>query len=131
MAKITPKMKEMIEKQQCFVATADKNGVPNVGPKGSTTVLDDETIAFAEIVGKKTYENIKANPRVAIAAVDRAARAGFRFVGTASMETSGPVFDAFAEKLKAMEIPKTLAVVKVKVEEIYDMSVKNPGGKIE
>ncbi|MHB1043404.1 MAG: pyridoxamine 5'-phosphate oxidase family protein [Eubacteriales bacterium] len=131
MAKITAEMKEMVANNQCFIATADQDGAPNVGPKGSTTVLDDETIAFAEIVGKKTYENIKANPRVAVVVVDRAARAGYRFLGTASMETSGPVYDAFSEKLKTMGIQNTLAVVKVKVAEIYDMSVKNPGGKIE
>lgn len=131
MAKITVEMKEMIKKNQCFVATADKGGVPNVGPKGSTTVLDDETIAFAEVVGKKTYENIKANPKVAIVVADRGTRCGYRFVGTASIETSGPVYEAFSEKLKTMGIPNILAAVKVKVEEIYDVSVKNPGSKIE
>jgi len=130
-AKITAEMKEMLEKQQSFVATADIEGVPNIGPKGSTAVLDDETLAFAEIVGKKTFENIKVNPKVAVAVVDRGTFSGYRFVGTASMETSGPFFDIFWGKLKTMGIPNMLALVKVKVEEIYDISVKNPGGKIE
>ncbi|MFZ5632548.1 MAG: pyridoxamine 5'-phosphate oxidase family protein [Bacillota bacterium] len=130
MARISDEMKEMIGKHQCFVATADKNGVPNAGPKGSVTVLDDETIAFAEIVGKRTYENIKANPRVAVVVIDRSARAGYRFMGTAEMEDSGPVYEAFAERLKGMGLPNPRAVVKVRVEEIYDLSVKNPGGKI-
>lgn len=131
MAKISAEMKEMIEKQQCYVATADENGVPNVGPKGSTAVLDDETIAFAEIVGKKTYNNIKINPKVAVVVTDRSALAGYRFLGTADLNTSGPVYEAFTEKLAKMGFPKPVAVVVVKVGEIYDLSVKNPGGKIE
>lgn len=130
MAKITAEMKEMIEKHQCFIATSDKNGVPCAGPKGSTRVLDDETIAFAEIVGGKTYSNLAANPVAAVVVTDRNALAGYRFLGTAEMETSGLVYEAFAERIKKMGLPNPRAVVKIKVEEIYDLSVKNPGGKI-
>lgn len=130
MAKISAEMKEMLEREQPFVATADLNGIPNVGPKGSIAVLDDNTIAFAEIVGKKTYANIKVNPRVAVVVTDRKALAGYRFLGAATLDTAGPVYDAFSDKLKAMGLPQPLAVVKIKVEEIYDLSVKNPGEKI-
>ncbi|MHB8917030.1 MAG: pyridoxamine 5'-phosphate oxidase family protein [Desulfocucumaceae bacterium] len=130
MARITGEMKKMIACQQCFVATADENGSPSVGPKGSTSALDDETIAFAEIVGGRTYNNLLANPRVAVVVVDREAREGYRFVGRTEMETAGPVYDAYTERLKGMGLPAPKAVVKVRVEEIYDISVKNPGGKI-
>ena len=130
MAKITGEMRELINKQQCFIATADKNGVPNVAPKGSVAVLDDQTIAFAEIVSKKTYENIKDNPRVAVVVSDSNALTGFKFLGGAELLTGGPVYEMFAEKLHRLRLPKPLAVIKVCVEEIYDMSIKNPGGKI-
>ena len=62
MAKITSEMKELIGKEQCLVATADREGRPNVAAKGSTVVIDEETLAFGELRGGKTYRNIIENP---------------------------------------------------------------------
>lgn len=36
MAKLTQEMKEMIATQQCFIATVNADGTPNVAPKRST-----------------------------------------------------------------------------------------------
>ncbi|MCL4469377.1 MAG: pyridoxamine 5'-phosphate oxidase family protein [Deltaproteobacteria bacterium] len=88
MAKITAEMRSMINSNQCFVATSDKTGKPNIGPKKSTKVLDDETLLFIESTGKRTLENIKENPVVAIAVVDKERLVGFRFVGHAELESS-------------------------------------------
>lgn len=44
-------MKDMISSQQCFIATVNKGGVPNVAPKRSTRFIDDNTIAFTEGTG--------------------------------------------------------------------------------
>ncbi|SFG24042.1 hypothetical protein SAMN05660649_01097 [Desulfotomaculum arcticum] len=130
MVLISQEMKEMVTQNQCFIATVDSNGVPSVAPKGSTTVLDDNTIAFAEIVGKKTYNNIQNNHNVAVVVADRNSLAGYRFCGNAELVTSGPVYDLFCENLHRLRLPDPLAVVKINVKEIYDMSIKNPGGKI-
>ena len=47
---LTPDMKRIIEEQRLgFVATASLDGTPNVSPKGTFAVLDDQTIAFGEI----------------------------------------------------------------------------------
>ena len=44
---LTPDMKRIIEEQRLgFVATASLDGTPNVSPKGTFAVLDDQTIAF-------------------------------------------------------------------------------------
>jgi hypothetical protein len=44
---LTPDMKRIIEEQRLgFVATAAPDGTPNVSPKGTFVVVDDETIAF-------------------------------------------------------------------------------------
>jgi len=130
MSKITPEMKSMVEKFQCYVATADAEGNPNVAPKGSTTVIDEQTIAFAEIVGKKTYQNIKANLKVAVVVTDRETMSGYRFLGHTELITEGALYDRYTESLNRMNMPNPIAVVKITVEEIYDMSVKNPGGRI-
>lgn len=128
---ISPEMKQMIEKNQCFVATADQGGNPSVAPKGSARVVNDNTIAFAEIVGRKTYRNILENPRAAVVAADRETLSGYRFFGKVELVTSGPIYDMYVESLNRMNMPNPIAVVQILVEEIYDMSVKNPGGRID
>lgn len=43
MAKLSSEMKAMLEKQLAVIATVSNDGTPNVGPKGSMYVFDDET----------------------------------------------------------------------------------------
>ncbi len=54
MAKLTQEMKDMIGTQQCFIGTVSKTGIPNVAPKRSTRVFDDETLIFNEGTGGAT-----------------------------------------------------------------------------
>lgn len=129
MAILTEEMKKMIGEQQCFIATADQAGRPNVGPKGSTRVLDDETIMFVEATAKKTYANVKENPRVAIAVVDKEKMGGYRFVGPAQVIESGEFFDKVAAETQKARI-KPVAVVTVKVEEIYSLKPGKAGERI-
>jgi len=122
MAKLTEEMEALVASQQAFVATASPDGVPNIGPKRSTRVLDDEHIVFYELTGGRTWENLKKNPRVAIAVVDASKMQGYRFVGKAELITKGELYDGakkMAEMIKAPRPPK--AAVKVKVEEIYNL----------
>lgn len=130
MAALTEQMKALIKTGQCLVATASKEGWPNVGPKGSVMVVDDSALAFGEMTGQQTYANLQENPKVAIVVVDYQQRAGYRFVGPAQLETSGPLYDKFAERFKKMELPRPVAAVKVNIEAIYDVSVKSPGKKV-
>ncbi|MBM3157348.1 MAG: pyridoxamine 5'-phosphate oxidase family protein [Chloroflexi bacterium] len=130
MAKITDEMKALIKEQQAFIATATPDGIPSIAPKGSTRVLDEEHITFAESAGKRTYENIKKNPRVAIVACDRAQMKCLRFEGKAEIITSGPLFEKTQEGMKKMGAPPPQAVIKVKVEAIYDLGVPGFGKKI-
>ena len=68
---LTPDMKRIIEEQRLgFVATAAADGTPNVSPKGTFVVLDDETIGFGEIRSPGTIRNLRANPRVEVNFVD-------------------------------------------------------------
>jgi len=122
MAKLTEEMKALVASQQAFIATASPDGVPNIGPKASTHVLDDEHIVFYEMAGGRTWENVQKNPKVAIAVVDRSTMQGYRFIGKAELLTEGELYEgakALAEMLK-MPTPAK-AAVKVKVEEIYNL----------
>lgn len=130
MAKLTEDMKELIKNQQAYVATATPDGLPNLGPKRSTRVLDDEHIIFTEMTGKHTYENLKRNPKVAIAVVDREQMKGFRFVGTAELLTEGTLYDRAKEQMEKAGRAAPRAVVKVHVEEIYDLGMPGSGDRI-
>ena len=129
MAKMTTEMRSMINANQCFVATSDKMGIPNVGPKKSTRVLDDETLIFIEATGKKTLENIKENPLVAIAVVDKERLTGFRFCGHAQIITSGTEFEKAKQLALQSNRPAPKAVITVKVEEIYNLKPGSTAGE--
>ena len=114
MAKLTEEMKALVASQQAFIATASPDGMPNIAPKGSTRVLDDEHIVFYELTGGRTWENLQKNPRVAIQ--------GYRFVGKAEFITEGELYEGAKKLAEMLKIPTPpQAAVKVKVEEIYNL----------
>ena len=101
--------------QPSFVATADKNGYPNVSPKGSLSVLDDQHVIFADLRSPGTIKNLKENPYVSIIGLNMKTRNGWRVWGkTVEIMTSGSIFDKLQSKYAAKG--KVNHVVKVMVE---------------
>ncbi len=125
MAALTQEMKDLIGTQQCFIATVNADGTPNVGPKRSTRVLDDEHLAYNEITGKRTWANVQNGSIVAIAVVDREKNKGYRFLGTPEVIKAGELFEQAAAAMKARGLPAPKAVVKVRVDKIFKLG--NPG----
>jgi hypothetical protein len=124
MSKLTKEMKDLIEVQKvCFVATADQNGKTNVSPKGSIYVVDDETLAFADLYSKKTRANLKVNPHIALAVVDLKGFKGYQFKGKAELLEEGNIFNDVVCYLKTLplKLPDPQYVVKIKIGEIYDL----------
>ena len=124
MTKLTKEMKDLIEVQKvCFVATADQNGKTNVSPKGSIFVVDDETLAFADLYSKKTRVNLKVNPHIALAVVDLKGLKGYQFKGKAELLEEGNIFNDVVCYLKTLplKLPDPQYVVKIKIGEIYDL----------
>jgi predicted pyridoxine 5'-phosphate oxidase superfamily flavin-nucleotide-binding protein len=81
---LTADMKRVVAEQKLgFVATVNADGTPNLSPKGTMQVLDDEHIVFAEIRSPGTMANIARNPAMEINFVDPFVRKGYRFKGTA------------------------------------------------
>lgn len=130
MSKLTDAMKEMIEKQLAYVATVSNDGMPNIGPKRSMRILDDNTLVYNENTGKQTMNNILANGKVAVAYADWAKLDGYRFVGKAEVFTEGKYYDEAVEWAKGkMGAPK--AAVVIHIEDIYTLrSGATAGDKI-
>jgi predicted pyridoxine 5'-phosphate oxidase superfamily flavin-nucleotide-binding protein len=90
---LTDEMKRVVREQRLgFVATVCPDGTPNLSPKGTTTVWDDDHLLFADIRSPVTIANLQQNPAVEINVVDVVRRKGFRFKGTATVVTEGPRF---------------------------------------
>ena len=91
--RLTDEMKEIVERLRlCYVATVTPDGKPNLSPKGSLKVWDDETVVFADIASPGTMRNLRSNPFIEINLVDPFLRRGFRFKGRAEICESGPEF---------------------------------------
>jgi predicted pyridoxine 5'-phosphate oxidase superfamily flavin-nucleotide-binding protein len=82
---LTDDMKRVVTEQRLgFVATVDADGTPNLSPKGTMVVLDDDHILFGDLRSPGTIGNLRANPAVEVNFVDPFARTGYRFKGTAA-----------------------------------------------
>jgi predicted pyridoxine 5'-phosphate oxidase superfamily flavin-nucleotide-binding protein len=91
---LTTDMQRIVEEQRLgFVATVCPDGTPNVSPKGTTAVWDDDHLVFADIRSPRTIKNLRANPSVEINVVDPIVRKGYRFKGTAEVFAEGPRFE--------------------------------------
>src|SRR5438876_10236555 len=87
-------MKRVVREQALgFVATVCPDGTPNLSPKGTTAVLDDDHLVFLDTRSPGTVENLLANPSVEVNVVDPIVRKGYRFKGTARVLSSGAEFD--------------------------------------
>src|SRR4051812_6296952 len=121
MAILTEEMKRVVREQRLgFVATVCPDGSPNLSPKGTTSVWDDDHLIFADIRSPRTIANLKQNPAIEINVVDWFTRKGYRFKGTATVIESGPVFDdavSFYERQGSADAPRRIqAIVLVEVQ---------------
>ncbi len=118
MAKLSEAAKKIIgEFGPAIIATASKTGKPNVSPKGSFRVLDDEHVVFANIASPRTMGNLKENPQLTAIMLDRSSRKGCRVWGKAEILHSGDLFDSISAEFAPRGM-KIKSVVKVDVEEV-------------
>jgi predicted pyridoxine 5'-phosphate oxidase superfamily flavin-nucleotide-binding protein len=129
--KIPAELQEFLKGKAGWIATAAKDGTPNVSIKGSLRLLDDEHLVFADIFSLKTRKNLLENPKVAVMVHEEGSRRGYMFKGAVELFASGPLYDQTVENIKkAMpQLPPPKYVVKVAVESIYDQSAGPNGGK--
>ena len=90
MAILTEDMKRVVREQRLgFYATVGEDGSPNLSPKGTTYVLDDDHLFFADIRSPQTVANIRRGSLVELNVVDPFVRKGYRFKGPAVVHERG------------------------------------------
>ncbi|MDO5717161.1 MAG: pyridoxamine 5'-phosphate oxidase family protein [Tissierellia bacterium] len=128
MAKVTDAMKEFMTDHLAYIATVDEDGNPNIGPKRSARLLDDNHIIFNENTGGQTMRNILNNGKVAVAYVDWPKLLGYRFVGRAEVFEDGEYFEECCQWAKGkMGAPK--AAVVITIERIFNLQSGGNAGK--
>lgn len=130
-ATINADLQEFLKGKLGWVATADKSGMPNVTPKGTIQVLDENTLFFADLFSLKTRENLKQNPQVSVTVADPEKAMAYQFRGTAELVNSGPLYDKVkAELAQAPKpLPEPTYVAKITVREIFNQSPGPDAGK--
>lgn len=123
MPKLSDEMKNLVERQRLgFVATVCPDGTPNLSPKGTVCVLDDEHLIFADIRSPGTVSNLRTNPSVEVNVVDHFVRKGYRFKGTAQVLDAGSDFArhvAFFSDRGTFDAPGRIrAIVIVRVDQV-------------
>jgi uncharacterized protein len=93
----------------CLLATAGPEG-PNISPKGSMLVYDDEHLAYWERSKKQALANLGHDKRVVViyanmkAQRDNVLESGFlRFYGTAELHEQGPMREKIFQRLTQRE----------------------------
>ena len=95
MCVLSEDMQRVVAEQHLgYVATVCPDGTPNLSPKGSLAVWDDERLVFADIHSPGTVDNLHRNPAVAINVVDPLTRRGYRFKGTATIYEGGAMYES-------------------------------------
>ncbi len=117
MGKISEELgKAVAEIKPSLVASASKDGRPNVSAKGSLRVLDDQHLVYADIMSPRTTKNLQENPQVALVGLNPETRKGWRVWGKAvEITNSGDLFEKFSKEYSAKG--KVSYVVKILVEE--------------
>ena len=133
MAKMTERMKELIEKVPVVVlSTVSEEGIPNAVPVGSKKVIDDETVLMSDQFFNKTLTNMTANPRVAVTFWE--GYEGYQLKGLVTIETSGQRFEDTSRWIEEMSTKagfplKSKGAVILKIEEIYGVAPGPGAGK--
>ena len=135
MPHLSDDMKRVVAEQQLgFVATVNENGTPNLSPKGTLSVWDDEHLMFVDIRSPRTSANLERNAAVEVNVVDPLIRKGYRFAGVAEVYRSGPVFERVTdERRQRGNALHVHAVVLIRVDEAspivspaYDLGESEP-----
>ncbi len=121
---ITEKIGKFVSQQKLgFVATVSPDGTPNLSPKGTISVLDENTLAFANIRSPQTIENLEKNPSIEINIVDPFSRRGYRFKGMAKIISDGEEYNKILLSYKQNGVKTTIkSIVIVNVKQILEVT---------
>ncbi len=113
MAILTEEMKRVVREQRLgFYATVCEDGSPNLSPKGTTYVLDDDHLLFADIRSPQTVANVRRGSLIEVNVVDPFVRKGYRFKGSGEVHDRGT--RGYAEGIELLRAARSSLVERVR-----------------
>jgi uncharacterized protein len=122
MVRLTAEMKEAFVKMRVFpVATATKDGTPNVIPLGIAELVSDDTVWFVDNFMNKTLSNLRVNPKIAFFIWGPDIKGCYQVKGVAAIKTNGREYEEMKAKIneKHPALPARSLVI-VKITEIFE-----------
>ena len=104
MISLTPEMQDSINNARisgnpCIVATAARDGTPDLGYIGTMLSLSDSTLAYKNRSNDGALVSPGENPKVIVIYRNAATGVGWKFRCTATEYREGPYFDAVNRRL--------------------------------
>ena len=123
MAVLGREIRRLLDEQRlAYVASVNADGTPNVSPKGTLAVWDDDHLVFADLASPTTVANLRARPATEVNVVDPLSRKGYRFRGIAEVIDGGPEWptrlDFFARRGVSGARERVRAVVRIRVDRV-------------
>ena len=132
MVKITQEMEDVMNGVNIFyLATASKDGVPNVAPMGMVYLQEDkETIWFIDNYMNKTMQNLRENPIASISVWFPEGKGAYQFKGTVTIENEGKDYEN-AVSIAHFKSDKYPAkhLIKFVVKEVYTLTPGEGAGE--
>lgn len=122
MAALSSAIKDTIARMEVVpVATASRDGVPNVVPVRFVYVEGDDTLWLVDNYFNKTVENLKNNPRAALYLWSADLNTCFQIKGRVEVKTEGSEYERMRARVLAVrpDLPAKSLVV-MHVTEVYD-----------
>lgn len=131
MVSIPKEVQEFLPGKLAWVATTSRDGEPNVTPKGTLKLLDENHVFFADLFSLKTRKNLLENNKIAVTVIDATTAKGYQIKGTAEVVDSGPLYENTSKQIKEspLGLPPVHHVVKITVDAVFDQSVGPDAGK--
>ena len=120
---IESKIKNFVNFQKLgFVATVNSDNTPNLSPKGTVRVWDDENLIFADINSPQTMKNLSNNSSIDINVVDPIKRKGYRFKGKSTIISDGELYQKIIDYYKKNGTKNRInSVVMIKVDDVLEV----------
>ncbi|WP_328590958.1 pyridoxamine 5'-phosphate oxidase family protein [Methanofollis fontis] len=114
-------MKEIFSKAPVYpLATASKDGMPNVAPMKSVWLVDDETIWIADNFMKKSLMNMQENPYAAVYVWGPETKGCLQIKGDVEILTSGPDYEKMRAEVRAKSDKyPAKSLIRIRITEVF------------
>jgi hypothetical protein len=131
MVKLTEDMKESIANVRPLpLATASKDGIPNVIPIGMCKLVDDATIWIVDNYFLKTRNNLEENPKASLYIWGEGSKGCFQIKGDVEIKTEGDDYDAaYAMAKEKGEKYPAKALIVMKITDVFECKSGPEAGK--